>query len=1372
MPANIRPNRLTISDRFPMLGFTIRTDNSPQKAEVTLATHPTLFADPSGRTPDNFFSTASLGPLRVASGEVVYVVPPEILARFIGSERIYFGLATCPQGNDAEYVVQVQPTSDSPYVSISGLTGRSLRQVRIFPRRSGMAQVNSGYDQSNGPQLRWSGDKIEPGMKHAPATGTPPVQTQQPNPANNNSLTDSAENRPSNGQLQPDAEIPIAVDYDDGFGPMPALPDNSTEAENGPETPPVTSQLGYAAVSGANAPLAEPMGSGGASARRHVPNWRDLLTWTVPASVKSGVSRRSMTIQAFAAAHGDLNLDRYEVRCATLPSGYTAETLQEHIRLNIRDFVDQTNTEFDPYGPADATKWHSGSPVGSVFNLDIIGPDNAAVVASMVEPNRFRFTTIEAPDTGSHPVSGHREFGFSTGENGLVFYTRGADRYTHHVGGMIAFAGADHLWQSFQEKVAGFVNSHGGSATILPRFSERFDWPHVTAVLSGSSTSGTGGHGGEPAASGSGGQRGADGTGGAGAQAIALGGFNPFNVEVKYRMFIPSPAIKGPPFMDDYGGDGRGFSYDRGTSRGEITANVELSSGLGIESISVVDRHWGLSTAYDSDDTFHVSGKPDWWLDKVAGATPTESDTLAVSDDNLRIYPGTSGQRGIRVATEQASAVTIEAAGALPLSRIAPDINADMSVLFRARNGLIQAKALGNHDGFPGHELYVNGKAIYRYDPEAAGNSPTALLPFHSIDADSDWVTVAGGYIVRTGGQSMAVQALDFNESFTLNWDEVQRIAQPTNVSCWAAAAAMVVGWKDRMSLSPATIAEFAGRTTKTGLNPAAVQDLADQLELVSVAPQSYSQAGFRALLEASGPLWVVSAPRGQSGNYSLHAIVVTGIYNDGPQLYVRITDPWDRIVGTPGQPGSYASTHIDGSRYIMTWESFVSEYEAAAVNFSTVNLQIIHSGGTEGRQPNRGGSVPQGYAAALMDQTKHPENAPESGAATPVEITLAAETVAMQPPMIEPVPTAADTQAGDTWNGLVTEQFSANSIPDLTNVATLATGNGWTIGVGPESDQGFAAGGIGADSNGGFFRYRQIAAAVHETPTAQAADTANTDKLLFAVVEGGPEIFSSWVKARAFTASTGTTGAVLLNAADLPVGVAVRLPVGGPYGPAILAITQAVAKAISTPEPGATQPTVPAPTPAAPAPVQTAEPVAAAALNAMPDIPGLPSPKGNGEFPPPGVRIFRSDVERGGVNYSLFLMDGSIVPQMPSAVSGNLMPGNQIVVNDWPYLDGPTGRSKGGVAIDWSYAQGAVANVRLAPAGGAALDGTTVSIHGDIAPGASTLTETKLTVTIRTVFGRIDAAEVVGVTTVTLCGSGKHEISHSEETQPALIPA
>src|SRR5262245_39766134 len=137
MPAQIRPNRLEVNDRFPMLGFTIRTHGEARRAEVAVATDPRLFT-PDGkgrRSRSNFYSSRAGGQLTAPRGEAVYILPPEVLARFVGAEKLYFGLATAPASGGA-FTVDLMPTDASPYVSMRSLSGRSLRRVRVLPEQT------------------------------------------------------------------------------------------------------------------------------------------------------------------------------------------------------------------------------------------------------------------------------------------------------------------------------------------------------------------------------------------------------------------------------------------------------------------------------------------------------------------------------------------------------------------------------------------------------------------------------------------------------------------------------------------------------------------------------------------------------------------------------------------------------------------------------------------------------------------------------------------------------------------------------------------------------------------------------------------------------------------------------------------------------------------------------------------------------------------------------------------------------------------------------------------------------------------------------------------------------------------------------------
>lgn len=180
-------------------------------------------------------------------------------------------------------------------------------------------------------------------------------------------------------------------------------------------------------------------------------------------------------------------------------------------------------------------------------------------------------------------------------------------------------------------------------------------------------------------------------------------------------------------------------------------------------------------------------------------------------------------------------------------------------------------------------------------------------------------------------------------DSFDVNYTDVELINQPNDMSCWAASAAMVVGWLERMSVDPTAIVAGTGdwAAYTKGLNPSDVPSLASAWGLIQESPQSYSIDGLRTLLQNKGPLWVGAAVPG------LHAIVITGMYSDGTvdNTFVRINDPWDRDPGTPGNPGAYLNTHDNGSRYVLSLQQFAQEYEQAA-SFPNVNIQILHGEG------------------------------------------------------------------------------------------------------------------------------------------------------------------------------------------------------------------------------------------------------------------------------------------------------------------------------------------------------------------------------------------------------------------------------------------
>lgn len=171
-----------------------------------------------------------------------------------------------------------------------------------------------------------------------------------------------------------------------------------------------------------------------AKAQRPAGKFSDLFTWTAPKAVVDQVNARGFSVQPIYAAAGDLNLNFYKVYITRFPDGWDGPRLLEQFITKINQFVDTDNTDFTPYDESDQQRVSSSNKVGSAFELNIYGPDDAAIVISDHQRRQYgefyAVTTIETPWSGSHPVSGHRQFGYYQTSDHWIFYTRGADRST------------------------------------------------------------------------------------------------------------------------------------------------------------------------------------------------------------------------------------------------------------------------------------------------------------------------------------------------------------------------------------------------------------------------------------------------------------------------------------------------------------------------------------------------------------------------------------------------------------------------------------------------------------------------------------------------------------------------------------------------------------------------------------------------------------------------------------------------------------------------------------------------------------------------------------------------------------------------------
>ena len=1479
MAAQLRPNRLDVTDRFPMLGFTIRTDNPPRVAEVVLATDPALFAKKEGRTSSNFYTSREHGVLTVSRGEAVYVVPPEVLSRFIAADRLWFGLATASPPTGTDWTVDLMPTASSPYISLSGLSDRALRRVRMFPTR-----VTSAYTRGPSAATEWAGDRAQPGVTPAAPSGAP---------------------APSAPAATTPAPAHADVPYDDGFGPLPPL--NTVSQPPATAVPPpaaAAAGLGQArafeadpdqmgieeavldgepgapqsfslaarprALTSAEYPGATVMASpayndgrrgtaidrivihitgapqsrwlgshftredANSSAHYMVDQNGAILqfvrerdtAWHARAANRRSIGIEHVAIQRGGATYGSthypytpptqVELETSARLAASLCRKYglnpdrntiighrEADTATTHTACpdGAWDWDGYMTLVAAAYAAAPATSQGLGFARGFEADPEDMGieaapyTDDASAPAAVqssglaltaaeysgtsrvaISPaftpgrtgtavDRIVIHITDAPTTSSTvntftAANAKASSHYLVGQDGeVVQFVSEADTAWHAKGANRRSVGIEHVavkqggatygshtfpYQPPTEAqycasaalVTYLCDKYGLTANRTTIIGHReadtgtshtscpdgaWDWDHFMNLVTNRVCA--------PMPTGQ-------------SFSNAMSG-DTETIEIKYRAFIPAPVLKGP-FLDNYAGDGRSFRYSGGSSRGEMTVLVDMSSGGGISNVRYADRHWDPSHAYSASDTAPVAGKPDWWLSLNAGAVPTGTDTCATSDDTLRAYIGAPGTtRNVLATIENASILTLMMSGNNPLVPGSPAIDGDISVLLRRGTNGLEAKLNGSHDGFPAHEVYVNGHRLLAYDPVAAGKGPLALLPPSDRDVDTAWTAVGasasaqalsddipldpgvggmsigpdslqigdiivsttsaafsgliragsgapishamlyvgqGGQVIEAIGEGVVMrpltQALEHSDTavafrvpgltddqrqqvadsayqyvgrpfnkwglvrsglvhieerlcnalpgeaaarchayrgripfgqgsperlfcsqlvlqsfqdvgkqlttepcnasapgdlvnfafrdglmsyvghlksdqpgltlfgvrlfgdlvparglgmagaldagdWSINWDEVYPVGQPTNVSCWATAAAIIDGWRRSQSVSVDSIATFDNLTTANGLPPTSAARFAQAIGFTVEPNACYTADGFRQILEANGPVWVAAKVPG------LHAIVVTGMYRQSGAYYVRITDPWDRVVGLPGSPGSYATTHTTGSQYIMTYDAFAAEFEAAG---GTDFAQLLHTGGTQGHTINRGSATGAGYAFGLS--------------------------------------------GGD-----------------------------------------------------------------------------------------GP-------------------------------------------GNAALGI---------------------------------------------------------------GTSLTRQSHSKNGRSYDLAQLSGMVTPDNALAAGAGLpaTAGARVVLDDWPYIEGPSGRTQAGVAIDWKFQGGAVGDIAIVPSEGQVLDGWSASVRADIARNGSTPERVGLKVTVTTTFSRSGEEDQVAVTEVSLAGDGRTQTRHGADRAP-----
>lgn len=168
---------------------------------------------------------------------------------------------------------------------------------------------------------------------------------------------------------------------------------------------------------------------------------------------------------------------------------------------------------------------------------------------------------------------------------------------------------------------------------------------------------------------------------------------------------------------------------------------------------------------------------------------------------------------------------------------------------------------------------------------------------------------------------------------------EVELVPQSTSMSCWAAGAAMLVGWRDQVCINPEEIAKgigyWAQYVSPNGGLPPDDTTMFAAWGLTPEYPMSYTVEGFADLLASYGPLWVASAEPGP------HIRVITGIEGDGTpeKTILTIYDPWQKGMRRFRMPNV-------GSVYKESYATFMQKQERLARQEAGIKgaLYIAHN--------------------------------------------------------------------------------------------------------------------------------------------------------------------------------------------------------------------------------------------------------------------------------------------------------------------------------------------------------------------------------------------------------------------------------------------